>query len=204
VTRTRHLSEERLVDCYFAERGDDPLDPPTAEHLVDCAACAARYASLAELMDELRDQADAETDALFTSERFGQQQQQIARRLEHLGQIARVISFPGRLASGHPMRSGSARAVPRWTAAAAAAGLFIGASAGMFFDRATGRLAAPATVAPSRVTAPAVATPASQPAPDDDAFLSAIDLALGGPRNRDLAPFDALTPRVQEISAQVR
>jgi hypothetical protein len=40
--------------------------------------------------------------------------------------------------------------------------------------------------------------------PDDDTFLSEIDLALGGPRNRDLAPLDALTPRVHEIAAQVR
>jgi anti-sigma factor RsiW len=203
VSRTRHLPEERLVDCYVAERGDERLDPPTAEHLVDCAECAARYADLVRLMDELREEADAETDAIFTPERLSRQQLQIARRLEHLGHVARVISFPGRLASGKQSRSASARAVPRWIAAAAAAGLFIGVSAGMYFDRATDRLAAPAAPLPGSAS-PAVVSPASQLALDDDAFLSAIELALGGPRNRELAPFDVLTPRVQEVSAQVR
>jgi hypothetical protein len=202
VSRTRHLPEERLVDCYVAERAGEPLDPPTAEHLVDCAECAARYGRWADLMDELRDEAEAEVDATFTPERLMHQQQQIARRLEHLGHIARVISFPGRLAAGPHARSGGSRTVPRWTAAAAAAGLFIGVSAGMFFDRATGRLSAP-PIASARVVSPAAA-PATPPLPDDDTFLSEIDLALGGPRNRDLAPLDALTPRVHEIAAQVR
>ena len=39
---------------------------------------------------------------------------------------------------------------------------------------------------------------------DDEAFLSRIELALGGPRTSELQPFDAMTPRVQEISTRLR
>ena len=39
---------------------------------------------------------------------------------------------------------------------------------------------------------------------DDDAFLSEIESVLGGPHNQELLPFDALTPRVQELLAGLR
>ena len=54
IRRTCHLQEERLFDSYLTERGGEPLDPPVAEHLADCAACGSRYAELAAFMDTLR------------------------------------------------------------------------------------------------------------------------------------------------------
>ena len=97
IARARHLQDERLFDCYLAERSGEPLDPPVAEHLADCDACARALRGARAFMDRLRAEADAETDAVFTPDRLRAQQQQIARRLEHLGRPARVISFPGRL-----------------------------------------------------------------------------------------------------------
>ena len=40
IGRAHHLTDERLLECYLAERGGEPLDPPAAEHLTDCDACA--------------------------------------------------------------------------------------------------------------------------------------------------------------------
>ncbi len=38
---------------------------------------------------------------------------------------------------------------------------------------------------------------------DDDTFLSDLEMALSGPRNLELMPLDALTPRVQAVSTQL-
>ena len=59
--RRRHLVEERLFDCYVAQRGGESIEPPAADHLADCGECAARYAELAQFMDGLR--ADMAADA---------------------------------------------------------------------------------------------------------------------------------------------
>jgi hypothetical protein len=40
-----HLQDDTLFDCYYAARRGDSLDPPSAEHLADCAA-ASRYADV--------------------------------------------------------------------------------------------------------------------------------------------------------------
>ena len=90
--RAHHLHDEQLFDCYITERGGDAIDPPSAEHLADCNACSARYAELAQFMDTLRREGDADADAVFTPERLRAQQQQIARRIEQVGRPARVIS----------------------------------------------------------------------------------------------------------------
>ena len=68
--RAHHVQEARLLDCYLAERGEETIDPRTAEHLADCDACARRYAELTEFMEGLRTDAAAETDALFSPERL--------------------------------------------------------------------------------------------------------------------------------------
>ena len=125
IFRARHLQEKRLFDCYLAVRGGEALDPPVADHLADCPQCGQRYAELSQFMESLSVAADEESDAIFTPERLRLQQQQIARRLEHLGQAARVISFPGRTA-GHQIGAVAPRFARRWVAASLAAGLFIG------------------------------------------------------------------------------
>jgi len=217
--RTSHVQEERLLDCYLAERAQEPLDPRVAEHLGDCDACAARYADLTQFMEGLRDAADAESDAVFTPDRLQAQQHAIARRLEHVGRAARVISFPGRGAGSRLGAAGhdgsGTRMATRWVAAAAAAGLFFGAVLGVSFEwdrhlrgqqhplTATVRQMAPAAH-PARL-AP-VATRGSDAArvADDDAFLGELEVALERPQTRELQAFDAFTPHVVEVNNTIR
>jgi predicted anti-sigma-YlaC factor YlaD len=198
--RARHLQEERLFDCYLSASAGEPIDPPVVEHLTDCAECSARYADLTRFMEGLRTEADAETDAVFPPERLQAQQQQIARRLEHVGRAARVISFPGR---SHAVGSATHRAqrATRWVAAAAAAGLFIGVGLGVFYDGGLRGSRATHQVATSFASRPAL-VPTSEAA--DDAFLSELEIAADRPHTRELAAFDALTPHVREVVNTIR
>jgi hypothetical protein len=199
-----HLPEDRLFDCYLAERSRESLDPRVAEHLADCGTCAARYAELVGLMDEIRAEAEAGTDAVFTPERLRTQQQLIERRLEHVGRAARVISFPHHGAGER--HDAAPRSMPRFVAAAAAAGLFIGVALGAsygqwrvwpaqnFSDNAP--LARPSLATP-------VAARDTNPASDlsaDEAFWSDLELILDRPTTRELQPFDAITPRTRDVS----
>jgi hypothetical protein len=204
IQRAHHLPEERLFDAYLSERGGGPIDPPVAEHLADCAACSTRYAELTAFMDSLRRDGELDADAVFTPERLRAQQQQIARRIALVGRPARVLSFPGRQA-WHAMDPSAARKAPRWVAAAAAAGLFIGVAVGASFqwrsqlqtrqnflsDASRARAQRVAPVATRGSGAPEVA--------NDDAFLSDLEIALERPHTRELQAFDALTPHVREI-----
>lgn len=210
MVRVPHLQDERLFDCYYAERRGDALDPPTAEHLSDCDPCRRRFDELSEFMSALRTEADAELDAAFPPDRMRAQQHEIARRLESVGRAARVISFPGRMAARQTYTS-TARLATRWIAAAAAAGLFVGVAAGTAFNFG-GRLSlaqsarftvgqtarqrisasAPALLAPAAV---GVATGSDR----DDAFMSDLESALDRPHTSELGVFDALTPHVREI-----
>jgi hypothetical protein len=219
IARAHHLHDDRLLDCYVAARTGETPDPPAAEHLIECETCAARVAELTAFMDGLRADADAETDGVFTPDRLRAQHQHIMRRLEHIGRAARVISFPGRV--GRQMAVAT-RVAPRWLAAAAAAGLFVGvAVGGMLFDSSSAptQTTLMARTKPVRRTTPPpvrVISPASvveEPAPpaqppkaaggDDDTFLSELENALQH-RTRELQPFDALTPHVRDVSAQLR
>ena len=205
IHRAHHLQEERLFDSYLAERGGEPIDPPVADHLADCEACAARYAELASFMDTLRHDGSAEADAIFTPERLRLQQQQIVNRIAHVGRPARVLSFPSRMVR-RTIDVSTSHTAPRWVAAAAAAGLFIGVAVGASFEwrsqigrqtsfatdlgRARGQRLAPGA---AHVSSPTEAA-------SDDAFLSDLEIALERPHTRELKAFDALTPHVREIS----
>jgi hypothetical protein len=193
---SRHLQDERLLDaCLTVRQGERP-DPPVAEHLADCSACRVRYEELVQVLDMVRQEGEIEADAVFTPERLRQQQLQIARRIEHVGRAARVISFPGRFVR-RTMTASATPSAPRWVAAAAAAGLFIGAALGASYgwgarggyDLASDRRMMP--VATRGTTPGEVAA--------DDAFLSELELALERPHTRELRAFDALTPHVREI-----
>ena len=205
IPRPHHLQEERLFDSYLAERGGEPIDPPVAEHLADCPTCGTRYSELTAFMDGLRRDGEAEADAIFTPERLRLQQQQIVRRMALVGRPARVLSFPGRIVRRTIDASGS-RSAPRWIAAAAAAGLFVGVAVGASFQwrsqqqaRQTfltdaGRAQRLNPVATRGSGQPDVAT--------DDAFLSDLEIALERPHTRELQAFDALTPHLREIRDQ--
>ena len=202
IGRAPHLAEDRLFDCYVAERGGEPLDPPAAEHLADCRDCGGRYAELSRFMDALRTDADADTEDLFPADWRDAQRQSILRRVEHLGHAARVITFPGRLVSQH-MAKGARLPVSPWAAATAAASLFLGVAVGMFYDGRT----APSTVAVVRSAPPPAGHPTTGLAPvtlDTDTFLSELERALNGPQTPELKSLDVLTPHVREIAFDVR
>jgi hypothetical protein len=200
IGRAHHLQDDRLFECYLAGLDGTAVDRLVAAHLAECAACAAHLRELVHFMDGLREEAEADTDAIFTPERLRSQQQQILHRLEHLGHAARVLSFPARL-MGRRMAHTASRIAPRWAIAAAAAGLFVGVGVGTLID--PPRREVPAAIAPfPLVVSPALTAGDPQPAGDADTFLSDLEMALSGPRNRELMPLDALTPRVQAVSNQ--
>jgi len=199
VKRPIHPNDDRLYECYLAQRQGDAADPPIAEHLADCDHCAARYTELALVMDTLRADGEAETDEIFTPERLRAQQQQIERRMAAVGRPAQVISFPGRFVQ-RTIRVSTLRS-PRWTAAAAAAGLFLGIALGASYEwEYRARPSPPALNARGGRLAPAVPRGPSLDAGADADFLSELDVALEHPRTRELAAFDAFTPHVREVS----
>lgn len=215
--RAFHPQDDRLFDCYVTARQGEAVDPRVAEHLADCAACAARYAELGVLMDGIAAEAIAESDAAFTSDRLRAQQQQILRRIEHVGRPARVISFPTHAPADRPQPASAPHVPSRWIASAAAAGLLIGVGlgAGIEWQRhtrarvsATGgtaavrTTAAPTHVIPAAPVAEVAAelsvTPASEVV-GDDAFLSDLEVLLERTQTRELRAIDALTPHVREV-----
>jgi len=193
---SHHIHDDRLLDACLAARHGEPIDPPLAEHLADCRACGARYEELIQVMDLLRTEGEAEADAVFPPDRLRHQHQQVARRIEHVGRAARVISFPGQLVR-RTMTASRSPAAPRWIAAAAAAGIFIGVALGASYP--WGARSARALPGDARLTP--VATRGTTPVDvaADDAFLSELELALERPHTRELLAFDALTPHVREI-----
>ena len=206
--RTTHLHEDRLVDGYYAERRGERLDPPVAEHLADCDRCRGRYTEVQQMLNALGDDATAEFDELFPADRLRDQRQAIARRLEHVGHVARVLTFPARLANRR-MHAGAARGAHRWVAGAAAAGLFVGVAAGMFFDSRLPRAgalhsaASRQTVVPAhgagRLTAVATDGRGTPTIDADEYFMSDLETALSRPRTLELLPLDTLTPHIREI-----
>jgi hypothetical protein len=211
IVNSGHLKDEQIFECYVADRTGEAVHPRSADHLAVCQKCAARYEELVGFMVGVREDAEAESDERFPAERLLAQQQQILRRIEHVNRSARVITFPGRDAGG-----GSRSTVPltpRWLAAAAAAGLFIGLAVGGYFgserlQRSTevrSAQAAPAMSVQQTKPAAAVRVNGTEPAsPDDDAFMAQLEMALARPRTRELQPFDALTPHVRDIDNRVR
>lgn len=201
--RARHLHDDLLYECYLADRGGEPVALPAAAHLSDCAACGARYTELTKVLNAVRAEGAREADALFTPEHLYRQREQVLRRVEHLSRSARVISFPGRVT--RHIAGASTRVAPRWLAAAAAAGLFVGvAVGGRLYEPGGARSATAARASKGQPTGARLAPLAGvSESLDDDRFLMELELALERPRTRELQPFDALMPRVREIRSQV-
>lgn len=211
IGRQQHLHDDRLYECYLADQFGELPDPSCADHLTSCAVCRDRFSELAGFLEGIRDEADAEADEVFTHERLADQHAHIMRRVDaHPG--AKIISFPGRVS--RDMTGSTSRVAPRWLAAAAAAGLFVGvAVGGMFLNpealirrSPAGRMAVAQPtnrVAPVPVPVSRTITP-PQDASDDDAFLMELEAALQRPHTRELQAYDALTPHVREIGSRTR
>lgn len=205
-----HPREDRLFDMYLSVKAGEAPDPRVVEHIAECTTCAARFDELTRFMDRLREDADAELDSVFTADVLQLQQQRIAHRIAAVGRSARVIHFPSPASAPAPAPH-RRPVLPRWAAATAAAGLFVGVAAGLFFREGGGRIAGPARIS-GPVSLPAIAAPDGisstllhdrRPAADDgdrdDLFLTELEMAAGGPRTAELAAFDALTPHIREV-----
>jgi anti-sigma factor RsiW len=207
TSHLRHVADDRLLDRYYAERAGDEAGADVSAHLEACPACAARYVEFARFMDDLQSEADAEIEARFPDERLQAARRQIARRLENLGHMARVIAFPGRQSMA-ALRPSFSRSGARWVAGAAAAGLLVGIALGTYSDRVTARVPAGQSLARTIETAAALTPPVAEPLAssslDEEAFLQEVELASVGLRTRALMPIDAFTPTVHEVSAQLR
>src|SRR5205823_4082689 len=130
----------------------------------------------------LRAEGECEAAEIFTAERLRVQQQQILRRIQHVGHAARVISFPG-LVARH-MNASAARGLTRWVYAAAAAGLVIGVALGAVYEsewraieqsrQTTARVH---QVGPrSQRSVPVATDGTTVPDASDDAFLSDLEV----------------------------
>jgi len=211
ISRAPHLQDDALVECYYAARRGETVDPPSAEHLADCGDCARRYSEVGTFLTTLSHDADADIDALFPPERLRAQQQDITRRLMLVGRAARVISFPGRVGGAVTARpqTPTSRVVFRWVAAAAAAGLFVGVAASSMFNAfPRGSVARdarrPGVTSASRQgsTMQSRLLPAGveQAVEDmDDMFMSDLESVLERPHTSELVAFDALTPHIREV-----
>lgn len=120
----RHLDDAALAEVWtnaVADGSGTPRDP----HLARCAECRVRYASFEAWMDEVRSEAVAEADEVFTPEKLKTQQAHIFRRLEAAEHPTRIIAFPKA-----PVTASRPSPFRRWIAGAAAAGLVAGIGLG--------------------------------------------------------------------------
>jgi hypothetical protein len=176
------------------------------QHVAVCQRCAARYAAVSAHLDAAAQSSYDAADEAFTQERLLSQRERILRRIENHG--ARVLPFPAAERShGIPHPS---TPMLKWVAAAAAAGLFLGLSAGRILNLGTGN--PPAQVARS-VAAPRLSPAAGggqvvsatlNGADAGDAFLSAVDMALSAPSIPELAAIDALTLDDREAPPRIK
>jgi hypothetical protein len=186
-----HLSDDQLLESYVLAVDEG--------HLSACGECRARFDNLVRALDELREDAVSEADAVFTTERLHEQRERIIRRLERHGHPADVLTFPSRLGSHQAARRllGPAR---RWVAGAAVAGLVAGLFLGFAVDRRVGSISARRAGNPA---APAAAWNWQQASaePQDEQVLTEIEDVLAGPhRLLEMRVLDAMTtpPELQK------
>lgn len=192
-----HIPEAELLALYADTCGTDAARHP---HLSECPECAARLAALVQTLEHHAEDARAEADSFFTTDRLTRQRDRILQRLHHVGQFARVIPFPMRSAADGltMLRGGSmARLVSRrWVAAAAAAGLMLG----FFAERAirTPRGAGVSSLRMARQAtprlSPVAARTTSRLVSYEDVILDEVDAVLAGQPAPELHALDAMTP----------
>jgi len=202
-----HPTDERLIALYFGDEEANAEERKAVRlHLHGCEACTWRYTELTAPLQRLREDAASEADEVFTASRLDAQRAAIRRRLEDGSKAARVVPFPSARPATRPV---SHRPLVRWIAAAAAAGLIIGVSAGRLLDLRGVRQPAPAPIAaaasPNRPAPPVTDGPRVVDASfSHEDFLSEIDNAIHQSRVSELTALDALTPHPREAVMTMR
>ncbi len=186
----RHLSENRLLALALDTTDETARSAVTAAcHLQTCGRCEHRFSTLTTLLEALPEMADAGFEDIFTPQRLQAQRARIGHRLAQLvGTVepARVLAFPF---SGQPLKQLDVRA-GRWLAAAAAAGLLLGVTAGQlihYHPGATRSATATDTMDDATRSAAALDEPAGTfdmtgtvelPSADGDSYTQASPLTL--------------------------
>lgn len=189
LRRPRHLADEQLLALIETASGD--------AHLSTCERCANRHAELLCAIGDL-DEFNAEADAAFDEHHLARQHAQILRHIDRNHGPARVLHFPA-LTSAIPHGQPFGR---RWVAAAAIAGLIVGAFAGWRLDhealraRQARMAAAQARTSERQFTqGGSVIVPADhRRVGSDERLLVEVDAAVTRPRVKELTAIDALTP----------
>jgi hypothetical protein len=211
--RDNHIPIDRLTALSLGARGldaeaADAQDQRALAHLAGCARCSDELGRLTAQADELRDLAFAEADDVFDDAMLDAQRTRILDRLAHLGQAARVLSFPRRSREVVMPVSGHSR---RWVSVAAAAGLIIGLVAGQmlhFIPAATNqaRDQLPTIQGVDRPGGGPALIPATSTSPmlSDDELMDAVETAVQVRRAQSLQALDALTPTAADLIAMGR
>jgi hypothetical protein len=205
-----HIPVDRLTALALAGRASDlpsgeaGPDQQALAHLSRCDACSGTFARLVADADELRAFASQQADEVFDDAMLDAQRTRILDRLAHLGQAARVLSFPRRTREVVMPVSTSSR---RWVSVAAAAGLIIGLVAGqMLHFVPTSSYAARDTgvsmQAADRPTGPGIIpASASSPSLSDDELMEEVEVAVHLRRAESMRALDGLTPTVADLLA---
>lgn len=208
--RDQHIPSDRLTALAFVARAPEAGSPDTTEdsfaleHLSRCDHCATRFSQFSADADKWRDAAFAAADDVFDDAKLDAQRTRILDRIAHLGQSARVISFPRRTRDAVMPVSSNGR---RWVSAAAAAGLIIGLVAGqmLHFVPSTSRASRDdgfSIQAKDRINSPGLVPAAvAIPALSDDELMEEVETAVQIRRVNSLRAIDALTPTASDLLA---
>ena len=226
-----HLSENRLV-ALALDRTIETADISAASrrgrsHLRSCEQCKRRYLELISQTTALSDGASVGFETIFTPSHLQKQRSRIARRLATLVGTeapARVLAFPF-CAGPLPRVDWTHRQAKLWIPTAVALGLVLGIAAGQFVhvhpsdtpdttlaiapvDNSnhldmTGTVELP-LVASDTSSAPTLTLDGFDRVMNDEDFLGKLDLALTSVQVSELESIDALTPRVRDLSINIR
>jgi hypothetical protein len=208
--RDQHIATDRLTALAFIVRAPEDQSPDSTEdnvafeHVSRCDECATRLAQLTADADSLRHAAFVQADEIFDDARLDAQRTRILDRIAHLGQVARVISFPNRTREVAMPVSSTGR---RWISVAAAAGLIIGLVAGQLLHFVPSaplpRRDDGASMQAADRVGSAVVIPASAALPllTDDELMEEVEAAVQLRRAQSLRAIDALTPTAADLLA---
>jgi hypothetical protein len=204
----QHISIDQLTALAFVARAPELTvaeDQAALDHIAACDVCAAELATLTSEADGLRDFAFSQADEVFDDAMLEAQRTRILDRLAHLGQAARVLSFPRRSRETRLPVSATSR---RWVSAAAVAGLIIGLVAGQmlhFVPSGTinvrdDRQPAASIQGIDRPAGPMlISASSSTPVLSDDELMDEVEASIAVRRAASLRALDALTPTAAEL-----
>ena len=208
--RHQHIPVDRLAALALVVRAPEDNSPETAqdrralEHVAGCDRCSAAFARLVADADGLRDFASAQADDVFDQGMLDAQRTRILDRLAHLGQAARVLSFPRRTRDvAMPVASHSRR----WVSVAAAAGLIIGLVTGQMLHLVSSSGFSPRAETASVQSADRLGGPviipasATSPVLSDDELMEEVEVAVQLRRAQSLRAIDGLTPTAADLIA---